>query len=143
MEGRKGRREPQRSQGMTHNELSSMVLAAAIEVHKRLGPGMLEKTYKLCLAHELTLRGLSVATEVSLAIVYRGLEIRDAYRIDILVNDLVVVEVKAVDRLIEIHQAQTLTYLKVGDYRLGMLLNFSFPTLMKGYVRVVHELKED
>ena len=99
---------------------------------------MLEKTYKLCLAHELVLRGLSIAVEVSLPIVYKGLRIPDAYRIDILVEDTVVIELKAVEALHDAHKAQTLTYLRTGDFRLGMLFNFNHTRLMDGYVRIAN-----
>ena len=123
---------------MTINEISRIVLDAAIEVHRQLGPGMLEKTYKLCLAHELALRDLRVALEVSLPIQYKGLRVLDAYRIDILVEDAVVVELKAVEALHDAHKAQTLTYLKTGDFRLGMLFNFNHTRLIDGYVRIAN-----
>ena len=123
---------------MTLNEISKIVLSAAIEVHQCLGPGMLEKTYKLCLQHELQLRGIKVIAEVSLAITYKGINILDAYRIDLLVEDVLVVEVKAVNGLTDVHKAQTLTYLRTGDYRLGLLINFNHPRLMDGYVRIAN-----
>ena len=123
---------------MEYRDITQIILDAAIEVHRRLGPGLLEKTYQRCLAHELSLRGLSVQTEVSLRIEYKGLVVSDAYRIDILVEDMVVIELKAVDQLINVHKAQVLTYLKTGDYKLGLLINFNQPRLIDGYVRIAN-----
>ncbi len=113
------------------------VIGSAIRVHRALGPGLLESAYQACLAHELGLGGHRVECEVEVPVSYRGLVVRPAYRIDLLVNETVVVEVKAVERLHPIHEAQLLTYLRVGGYRTGLLLNFNVPVLKEGLRRIL------
>src|SRR5437763_9973443 len=108
-------------------ELSRRVIGAAIEVHKHLGPGLLESAYEACLCHELGLKGLSFGRQIPVPVQYKGLELDCAYRIDVLVEGLVVVELKAVDKLEPIHDAQLITYLKLTDRWLGLLLNFNTP----------------
>ena len=118
-------------------ELSEQIIGAAIEVHRHLGPGLLESAYHRCLVHELGLRGLSLETEVSLGIDYKGIRLASGYRLDIVVENKVVVEVKAVEGLAPIHQAQLLTYLRLGGYQLGLLVNFNVSVLREGIKRLV------
>ncbi|MCF7733579.1 MAG: GxxExxY protein [Akkermansiaceae bacterium] len=119
------------------NKLSKEVIGAAIEVHRELGPGLLETSYELSLQHELTLRGIGSERQVRLPIVYKGLVVPEAYRIDLLVGKCLVVEIKAVEELLPIHQAQVLTYLKMSDNRLGLLINFHTVRLADGLKRLV------
>jgi len=122
------------------NQISGIILDAAIAVHTALGPGLLESAYQACLAYELTSRGLRVQTQVPLPINYRGVCVDAAYRIDLIVEDLVVIEIKAVERLAAIHEAQLLSYLKLSDKRLGLLINFHVLRLKDGYKRIVNGL---
>jgi GxxExxY protein len=122
------------------NQISGIILDAAIAVHTALGPGLLESAYQACLAYELTSRGLRVQTQVPLPIKYRGVCVDAAYRIDLIVEDLVVIEIKAVERLAAIHEAQLLSYLKLSDKRLGLLINFHVLRLKDGYKRIVNGL---
>jgi GxxExxY protein len=119
------------------NDLSRVILDSAFAVHKSLGPGLLETTYRLCLLHELRKRGMSVEQEVALPITYDGVTLESGYRIDLLVNDLIVIELKAVDSLLAIHQAQLLSYLKHSGKRLGLLINFNSILLKDGIRRVI------
>ena len=120
------------------NLLTQAVIGAAVEVHRELGPGLLESVYEVCLEHELIMRGVAVQRQVRLPLVYRGLELEVGYRIDLFVADEVVVEVKAVEKLQPIHEAQLLTYLRLSDSRIGLLINFNTPLLKWGLKRVVH-----
>jgi GxxExxY protein len=122
------------------NRISGIILDAAIAVHTALGPGLLESAYQACLTYELTSRGLRVQTQVPLPIKYRGVCVDAAYRIDLIVEDLVVIEIKAVERLLPIHEAQLLSYLKLSDKRLGLLVNFHVLRLKDGYKRIVNGL---
>ena len=122
------------------NQISAIILDAAIAVHTALGPGLLESAYQACLAYELSSRGLNIQVQVPLPIKYRGVCIDAAYRIDILVENLVVIEIKAVERLMPIHEAQLLSYLKLSDKRLGLLINFHVLSLKDGYKRIVNGL---
>ncbi|WP_377355186.1 GxxExxY protein [Phenylobacterium terrae] len=110
---------------------------AAIKVHRLLGPGLLESAYEHCLAHELHSRGLTVARQVALPIEYDGLQLDAGYRLDLVVEDAVLVEVKAVEALSRLHEAQILTYLKLSGFRLGYLLNFNAVQLKQGLRRFV------
>src|SRR5699024_5482924 len=125
---------------MTENELSEIIIGCAIEVHRQLGPGLLESAYQECLAYELREKGLSVRKEVPRPIVYKEVKLDHGYRIDILVNDLVVVEIKSVEALSPVHEAQLLTYLKLGEYKLGLILNFHTVLLKDGIKRMVNNL---
>jgi len=118
--------------------LSGEIIGAAIEVHKRLGPGLLESTYRACLVEELRLRGIAHRQEVALPISYRGLVLDDACRLDLLVDDLVILELKSVQRLESIHEAQLLTYLRISGRWLGLLLNFNTVRLRNGVQRLVN-----
>lgn len=121
----------------TPNEVSRLILDAAMRVHSVLGPGLLESTYEACLAQELKLKGLVVKTQVPLPVVYEGIKLEVGYRIDMLVEDLVVVEVKSVDGIAPIHEAQLLCYLKLSGRSLGLLLNFNTVHLRDGIRRFV------
>ncbi len=120
--------------------LSKKVIGLAIEVHKNLGPGLLEKTYEECLCLELEESGFNYKKQVVLPITYKGKIINDAYRIDILVEDSLIIELKTVQTLEKIHKSQLLTYLKLSDKKLGLLINFNVPLLKEGIVRVVNSL---
>lgn len=117
--------------------LTHQIIGAAIEVHRTLGPGLLETAYETCLAHELALRGLQAERQVDLPIHYKGHPIDAAYRIDLLVNREVVLEIKAAAALLPIHEAQLLTYLKLGGWQLGLLINFNVPVLKDGIRRLI------
>lgn len=119
------------------NELSQEIIAAAIEVHEELGPGLLESAYQASLAYELTLREIPFKAEVALPVTYKDQEIDTAYRIDFLVDDLVIVELKSVSELASIHQAQLLTYLQLSGHWLGLLINFNTKLLKQGIKRLV------
>jgi GxxExxY protein len=121
----------------TANAVSRLVLDAAMKVHTTLGPGLLESTYEACLAQELKNAGVSVQTQVPLPVVYDGLKLEIGYRIDLLVDDLVVVEVKSIEVLAPIHQAQVLTYLRLSGRSLGLLINFNVAHLKDGIKRFV------
>jgi GxxExxY protein len=120
------------------NELSHLVIGAAIEVHRCLGPGLLESAYQTCLCRELAVRGIAFEKQVPVPISYKGVEIDAAYRIDILVEGLVVVELKAVESIEPIHEAQLMTYLRLTDRWLGLLLNFNVVVLKNGIKRLVN-----
>lgn len=122
------------------NQISAIVLDAAIAVHTALGPGLLESAYQACLAYELNSRGLKVQAQVPLPISYRGVLVDAAYRLDLVIDDLVIVELKATERLIPIHEAQLLSYLKLSGKRLGLLINFHVLRLRDGYKRIVNGL---
>ncbi len=118
-------------------ELTSKIIGAAIEVHKALGPGLLESAYQTCLARELTLRGIEFEKEKPLPVVYKGEQVECGYRLDFLVDGKVVVELKAVDGIHPVHEAQLLTYLKLTGCRVGLLINFNVSKLVDGVVRRV------
>lgn len=120
------------------NKLSNEVIGAAIAVHSELGPGLLEMTYELSLQHELELRGLSAVRQVLLPIRYKKLTVPEAYRIDLLVEDCLVIELKTIESLLPIHTAQLLTYLKMSGHHLGLLMNFHNIRLADGIKRIVH-----
>ena len=124
--------------GMGLNDVSGAVIDAAIKVHTALGPGLLEGAYEGCLVHELRQRGHLVIQQLGLPILYDGICIDLGYRIDLLVDGLVVVEVKSVGKLAPIHNAQLLSYLKLGGYKVGLLLNFNVPQLKDGIRRIVN-----
>ncbi len=123
---------------MIENKLSEIIIGCAIEVHKHLGPGLLESAYQECLYYELKKKGLKVDKEKPMPIVYKEVKLDHGYRIDLLVNDKVVIELKTVEYLTEVHTAQVLTYLKLGGYKLGLLLNFNEYRLKNGLKRVIN-----
>lgn len=122
---------------LTENELSNIILGCAIEVHKQLGPGLLESAYQECLYYELLQAGLIVQKEKPMPIIYKEVKLDHGYRIDLLVENKVVVEIKTVEYFTDVHTAQVLTYLKLGNHKLGLLLNFYVTTLKNGIKRVV------
>ena len=125
---------------MEINELTEAIIAAAIEVHRHLGPGLLESAYQRCLRRELELRHIAFAAEVPLPVNYKGVGLDCGYRVDFLVMGLVVVEVKSVSGLDPIHEAQLLTYLRLGGWKVGLLINFNVPVLKNGIKRRVLNL---
>ncbi len=127
---------------MDINQLSSKIIGSAIEIHKALGPGLLESAYQKCLCHELRLREISFADEKPLPLVYKGEKLDCGYRLDIVVENAVIVELKSCEKLEPIHKAQLLTYLKLSDLKLGLLLNFNVPVMRDGIVRIVNNLEE-
>ena len=124
------------------NKLSSKVIGAAIEVHKHLGPGLLESAYEECLCHELELRDTSYERQKALPLIYKGKELDCGYRLDVVVDYQLIVEMKSVEKIEPIHKAQLLTYLKLSDIRLGLILNFNVTMMKDGIVRMVNNLTE-
>ena len=122
---------------MNENEIGTIILDAAFAVHKELGPGLLESTYETCLSYESLLRGLLIETQIALPVVYKEVKLDCGYRIDMRANKKVIVEVKSVDALNDIHLAQTLTYMKLSNCKLGYLINFNVVKLKDGIKRVV------
>lgn len=132
---------PQRTQRYAEENLknlSGIIVDAAMKVHSSLGPGLLESAYETCLKHELLKRGLEVKTQVELPIVYDGIRLDAGYRIDLLVADSVVVELKSVDKIAPIHEAQLLSYLKLSNLQVGLLINFNVIHLKDGIKRMVN-----
>lgn len=125
---------------MRENDISKEIIGAAIKVHKELGPGLLESAYQACLYYELVQSGFKVEREKALPIVYEEVELDCGYRIDLMVEGKVIIELKAVKELTDIHMAQILTYLKLSDLRLGLLINFNSVLLKNGIKRVVNDL---
>jgi len=122
---------------MNENQLSKIVLDCAFKIHKKLGPGLLESAYAQILFYELSKQGLNVEKEKPLPIIYEGIKLDQGYRLDLLINDKLVVELKAVEKLHEVHHAQVLTYLKLGGYKLGLLINFHTKLLKNGIKRFI------
>ena len=122
----------------SYNALTGQILSAAIEVHRTLGPGLLESTYIPCLQFELTARNLRFVTQRSVPIVYKAMRLDAGYRLDLIVEDAVVVEVKSVATLLAVHQAQVVTYLRLTGCPAGLLINFNVPRLMDGVKRLLH-----
>jgi len=125
---------------MNIEETGNRIIGAAIKVHSALGPGLLESAYQKCLAYELNNVGLKVECEVALPVVYQDVRIDAGYRIDMLVDDRIIIENKTVEMLLPIHEAQLLTYLKMKECKLGYLFNWNVPVLMKGIRRIVNNL---
>jgi GxxExxY protein len=125
---------------MTENELSNMVINRALRVHSALGPGLLESAYAACLFFELLQAGLKAESEKPLPLVYQTVKLECGYRVDLLVESKLIIEVKSVEALADIHLAQVLTYLRLSDLRLGLLLNFNVVHLKDGIRRVVNNL---
>ncbi|HTL03477.1 MAG TPA: GxxExxY protein [Vicinamibacterales bacterium] len=121
------------------NQTSSLIVQCAVKIHKRLGPGLLESIYRKCLIYELRKADQKVASEQPVLIQYDGLQLDGGYRLDLLVNDTVIVETKAVERILPVHCAQLLSYMRLTDKRLGLLINFNVPTLVSGVKRVVNK----
>jgi GxxExxY protein len=125
---------------MSENEISSKIIGAAIEVHKQLGPGLLESTYETCLAYELKQMELDVKQQQALPVVYKEVKLDAGYRIDLLIENKVIIEIKSVEALADIHTAQLLTYLKLKDLKLGLLINFNSVRVVDGLKRIVNNL---
>ena len=121
---------------MEQDPITREIIGAAIEVHKALGPGLLESAYQACLAHEFALRGIVYEKEKPLMVEYKGLQMDCSYRLDFVVENQVVVELKSVEALLPIHEAQLLTYLKLTGCKIGLLINFNVPVLTKGVKRM-------
>lgn len=124
---------------MEINQITGQIIDAAIKVHTILGPGLLESAYEVCLAHELRQRGLNVQTQVILPIEYEGLQLDAGYRIDLLVEDTVIVELKAVEKMLPLYEAQLLSYLRLRDLEVGLLINFNVVKLKNGLKRLVND----
>lgn len=122
------------------NKLTEIIIGAAIAVHRELGPGLLESAYQACLEFELVDRGLKVQRQKELPVVYRGLQLDCGYRLDLLVEDKIILELKSVDRLQPIHEAQVISYLKLSGCKLGLLINFNVRLLRDGIKRIAHNL---
>jgi GxxExxY protein len=122
---------------MEPNKITETIIGAAIEVHRHLGPGLLESVYQTCLAKELSLAGLAFEQQKQLPVEYKGLKLECGYRLDFLVERIVVVELKTVDSLLPVHESQLLTYLKLSGCKTGLLLNFNVPVLKSGIKRMV------
>jgi len=127
---------------MDINQLSNVVIGAAIDVHKILGPGLLESAYETCLCHELGLRGIEYQKQLKLPVEYKDVLLDCGYRLDVLVEDKIVIELKSVEKILPIHDAQLLTYLKLGSWPLGIIFNFNVPLLRDGIKRKVLNLIE-
>ena len=122
---------------MDVNKITEVIIGSAIDVHKVLGPGLLESAYEECLCYELSLQGLQVSRQVSLPVIYKEVSLDAGYRLDLMVEDKVVVELKTVDKLMPIHDAQLLTYMKLINCTVGLLINFNVPVLKQGIRRKV------
>ncbi|MFN8283412.1 MAG: GxxExxY protein [Chitinophagales bacterium] len=120
------------------NQITDVIIGCSIEIHKQLGPGLLESAYKECLFYELKSYGFDVKREISMPVVYKEVTLDHGYRIDLLVENKVVVELKTVDFLMDVHKAQLLTYLKLGNYKLGLLINFNETLLKDGIKRIIN-----
>ncbi len=116
---------------------TSKIIGAAIEVHRELGPGLLESAYEECLGHELKLRGLQFSRQVPLPVIYKGVHLECGYRIDVVVEDSVILELKCVDNVLPVHEGQLLSYMKLADKKFGLLLNFHVPVMTRGIIRKV------
>lgn len=125
---------------MTENEISYEIVGLAIDVHTIVGPGLLESAYKECMYYELRQSGFYVEKEKSMPLIYQKVHLDCGYRIDLLVEKKVVVEIKSVEKLNNVHLSQTLTYMKLGDYKLGLLINFNVSKLKEGIKRIVNGL---
>jgi len=122
-----------------YNKLSKEILDASISVHKEMGPGLLESVYEACLEKELKLREITTKSQVRLPLFYRGEELSKDFRIDLLIDNEIIIEIKAVEIILPVHQAQIISYLKLADKRLGFLINFNEPLLKNGFKRFVNE----
>lgn len=120
------------------NQITEAIIGCSIEIHKQLGPGLLESAYRECLFYELKNYGFKVKREIPMPVVYKEIKLDHGYRLDLLVEDKIVVELKSVDYLLDVHNAQLLTYLKLGNYKLGLLINFNETLLKDGIKRIIN-----
>ena len=127
---------------LTENKIAKLVVDAAYHVHTKLGPGLLESVYEVVLAHEIEKRGLKIEKQVSIPIQYDDLVFDEGFRADMVVEDAVIIELKSVESVAPVHKKQLLTYLRLTDKRLGLLLNFGAPLIKKGIFRIVNGLEE-
>ena len=125
---------------MTENEIGKIIVDCAIQLHRTTGPGLLESVYEVLLAYDLDLRGLDVSRQVSIPIKYNGISFEEGFRADIIVENKVIIELKSVESISNIHKKQLLTYLKLSDMKLGYLLNFGDELMVGGITRIVNEL---
>jgi GxxExxY protein len=125
------------------NELTEAIIGAAMEVHRALGPGLLESTYEMCLCRELSIRGIVFERQVPIPVEYKGVKLDCGYRADIVVDGPILLEIKAIDSLLPIHDAQLLSYLKLGAWKIGLLINFNVELLKNGLRRRVFGLAEE
>jgi len=123
---------------MEINKLSKIIIGCAIKVHRQLGPGLLESAYQECLSYELKEANLKVKKEVPMPIIYKEVKLDHGYRLDLLVENRIVIEIKKVEYINDIHKAQLLTYLKLGDYKLGLIINFHVNLLRDGIKRMIN-----
>ena len=117
---------------LLHEALTEQIIGAAIEVHRALGPGLVESAYEECLCHELHLRGITFRRQVPLPVEYKGVSLDCAYRLDLIVQDEIILELKCIERVLPVHEAQLLTYLKLTGKRVGLIINFNVPALVRG-----------
>src|SRR5215467_11814460 len=122
---------------LRYEELTEQIIGAAIEVHRAIGPGLFEAIYEECLCHELSLRGLNFERQLLVPVVYKGVRLESKYRLDVLVQDTVILELKTIERILPIHEAQLLTYLRLLAKPVGLIINFNVPALRHGIVRRV------
>lgn len=122
---------------LIYKELTEQIIGAAIEVHRCLGPGLMESAYEECLCHELKLRGLAFKRQLSIPVVYKGVKLDCGYKLDLLVENTVILELKCVERILPVHEAQLLTYLKLLNKPVGFIMNFNVPVLKQGLIRKV------
>lgn len=125
---------------MIENEIATKVIGTSIELHKKLGPGLLESAYERAMAFDLRENGLKVERQVPMPFIYKSVNLETGYKLDLLVEDLVIIEIKSVDALAPVHYAQLLTYLKLSNLKLGLLINFNTKLLKEGIHRVVNNL---
>jgi len=134
----RGKRQAEELEDTEINDLTGKIIGAAMKIHSAIGPGVLESVYRKCLQHELHKAGLAIKSEVKLPVHYDGLVLESGYRLDLLVQDLVVIELKCVDTLLPIHKAQLLTYLRLANKPLGLLLNFNVVHMREGIKRILN-----
>jgi GxxExxY protein len=127
---------------MDPNKLTEIIIGAAIEVHRALGPGLLESAYEECLCRELDLRDIEYKRQFPLPVRYKDVLIDCGYRLDLLVQDCIVLELKSIEKTLPIHDAQLITYLKLGGWQVGLLINFNVPVLKEGIIRKVYKFKD-
>jgi GxxExxY protein len=126
----------------SHNEITEQIIGACIEIHRQLGPGLLESVYEECLCHELSVRGIRFERQKPLPIRYKTVLLECGYRLDLVVEGMIIVELKTVEQLLPIHEAQLLTYLKLSSLTLGLLINFNVPVLKNGIKRIANNFKD-
>ena len=122
---------------MELNKITEIIIGRAIEVHRQLGPGLLESTYEACMHYELEIAGLKVLRQLGLPLIYKEIRLEEGYRLDLLIEDIVVVEIKSVEALTDVHTAQVLTYLKLSGAKVGLILNFNVLKLTDGIKRLI------